>query len=282
MSTLRKVLVVLAVITLAGSGIGFAASLDVQTQKIAVAGSAVNVPKQGVSVTQVAAGGAVNTARTTTATVSGGTASTTADLTFTLYGPGTGCTGTTVGNPQTIASTGADGDAYTSAARTPTVAGTYWWHVSFAGDATNNAASSCVSIAVTSASAPSTKLRLASITLVGGNRSGNSQVWQAHITVKVVDESGNGVSDVSVTGIWSGVNSSENGCSTLTSAAGTCTFQANFNGGGGATDSPRTWTVSGLSRSGFAYDSANNAVNKITCSRSAVDSGATTCSAAVK
>ncbi len=263
MSRLRLAVVLLGITVVAGSTVAFAGSLGVASQHLTTAGTSVSVPKSVVTVTQVAAGGAPNAPRTTTATLSGGTPAAAGSLTFALRSGGT-CAGTLVGTAETVTVNGASGQSYTSAARTPTTAGTYSWLASYSGDANNDQASSCTVITV---AAITPQLHVSQISGSSAN-AGASGNWNATVTVTVRNSDGDPVGSVVVTGAWSPTAlGSGNGCTTA--ASGSCSFTTpgglpGFSNGESTT---QTWTVSNLSRSGFTYNSSANAVSSITLSK---------------
>lgn len=255
----RRTLMPVVLATLVfGATVALASSLVVSSQDITTTGASVSVPKSVVTITQAAAGGAPNTAHTTTATLSGGTSGAVGSLTFTLF-PGAACSGTAVApGAHTISPiSGAAGQSYTSAARTPTAAGTYSWLVSYSGDPDNAPATSCTTITV----ANSTQLHVSAITLVS-RANQNANFWNATIRVEVRDGNDLLVSGVTVTGSWSPTTSATSSCGAATTAAGTCTV---FSGNTGFPSSAttETWTVSNLARSGYSYNAAANTVSSI-------------------
>lgn len=150
MTIVRKLLVALGVTTLIGGGIGFAASLNVESQKIAIDGEPVTL-REGLTLDVSATGGSVNTDHTATATLTGGTSSATGSITFSLLGPtaaDASCSGATVGSESINLTTGADSDTYSSSAFKPTSSGTYWWRAQYSGDTDNDAVEDCASITV--------------------------------------------------------------------------------------------------------------------------------------
>jgi hypothetical protein len=247
--------VVLCAAVVLGATIAFASSLVVTAKDITVASTSVSVPKSVVTITQSAVGGAPNTAHTTTATLSGGTASAVGSLTFTLF-PGSACSGTAVApGAQTIDPiNGAAGQTYTSAGRTPTSSGTYSWLASYAGDANNNAATNCTSITV----AATAQLHVSAITLVS-KANQNVNFWNATIKVEVRDGAGTLISGVSVTGSWS-PTSANSSCSPT--SAGTCNI-ASGNTAFPAAQLTETWTVSNLTLNGSTYNAAANSLSSI-------------------
>ena len=123
---------------------GFAASVTVNSQGITTPKANLSVPKASPSVSTVAStSGIVGVASITdTATLTGGTANAGGQLTFKLWGPAASPTCTTqVGSSSVISVSGAVNNGYTSGSFTPTTAGTYYWTVSYTGDANNNAIS---------------------------------------------------------------------------------------------------------------------------------------------
>ena len=137
---------------------------------------------------------------------------------------------------------------------------------------TANASRGTYNISATAAggSAPSvnfseTNLGLLHVSsLVTGSTSG-STTWTGSITVTVTDSSGTAVSGVSVTGAWSPTSAaSPSGCTT--NSSGQCTITpaaASFP----SAQRTETWTVSGLSLSGYSYASASNIESSVTLSR---------------
>ncbi|MEX2294384.1 MAG: hypothetical protein WD691_11405 [Acidimicrobiales bacterium] len=216
-----------------------------------------------VTVSQVAAGGAPNTARTTTATLTGGTVGATGTLTFQLF-PGVNCTGTQVGSTDTVTVSGAVNHQYTSAARTPTTAGSYSWQVAYSGDSNNLGDTDCTVITV----ANSTVLHVSAITFVSSANQGN--FWNATIQIEVRDGNDILVGTVTVTGSWAPtiLASSRSNCGSVTTGSGTCTVASGTGSNGfGNAEPTQTWTVSTLSRSGYTYDSTANTVSSITVTK---------------
>jgi hypothetical protein len=149
-TALRRTLVALLAVTLLGSLTAYANSLTIEAQTLTTDGDAVSVPEQGLALALAASGGVVNTARTATATLTGGTAQASGQLVFTLH-TGATCAGTVVGT-STKAVTSADDDQVVSDGVTPTTTGDHSWRATYGNDPVNDdATSNCVAITVTAA-----------------------------------------------------------------------------------------------------------------------------------
>lgn len=261
-----------------GAVVANAASLDVVPQKLtARTGTAVSIPigQPPFALAASSPSVQVGTSVSVTATLSSPVASAPyGSVTFSHYA-GAGCTAATsvTSSPVALTSPSVTSAPYTAVAGdTPTIS----WKAHYSGNADNASKdSNCVDVAVTTAALPSTKLHIAAIERISGGHSGNSDVYNAQVRVTVVDESANPVSGVTVSGAWSPA-APEATCSAATNAAGQCTFTGTFNGSSGTT-SPRTWTISNLSKPGYIYISSANAVSKTTCTRSTENSGDTSC-----
>lgn len=259
----RRALLPIVLATLVfGTTVALANSLVVSSQDLTATSAPVSVPKAVVTISQAATGGAPGAAHTTTATLTGGTAGAVGSLTFTLF-PGAACTGTAVApGAQTISPiSGANGQSYTSAARTPTTAGTYSWLAAYSGDLDNAPATSCTSITV----ANSAQLHVSAITLVS-KANQNANFWNARVEIEVRDANDLVVSGVAVSGSWSPTSSAISSCGATTGATGTCTvFTGNTAFPSNVTT--ETWTVSDLVKSGYTYNAAANAVSSITVTK---------------
>jgi PKD repeat protein len=120
-------------------------------------------------------------------------------------------------------------------------------------------ATASASVLVNVTEVKSTRLRVASIGLAQV-KSGTKSLGRA--SVLVTDTAGKPVSGVKVSFRWSGVVSGTGSVLTDASGAITATSKAFSNGG------TLTFTVSGLSKSGYTYTSADNAVTKVSISAS--------------
>lgn len=86
-----------------------------------------------------------------------------------------------------------------------------------------------------------------------GTKTLSTKSWKATVTIKVVDASGAAVSGVVVTGAWSGGYSGSASCTT--GASGTCSVST---GNMKLTKTSVTFTVSGLTATGYVYDATAN------------------------
>jgi general secretion pathway protein G len=102
------------------------------------------------------------------------------------------------------------------------------------------------------------------------SRSGNSSNFSVLVSVTVTDAANVPVSGAAVAGSWSD-SVTPAGCTTV---AGTCTFTSTHAAPDTAT--ARTWTVSALTKDGYA--SGAHAATTLTCRRSGTISGVSTCS----
>ena len=94
--------------------------------------------------------------------------------------------------------------------------------------------------------------------MVGSVEGGSvKQSWGALVTVYVQDSNGNPVSGVTVTGSWDTRNDSYD-LSCTTDSSGSCQFYDGVSLQLGANDKSRTFTVSGLSLSGYTYSIGAN------------------------
>lgn len=141
---------------------------------------------------------------------------------------------------------------------TSDVAGDYF-HPSIAGQAKLASVSWSVGYAwVTSPPPASTPMWIGALT---ASRTSSLTSWRATVTITVVGETGP-VSGVNVTGAWS-AGSGATTCTTGT--AGTCSVRSSTLSR--TSTSSVTFTVSGLTKTGWIYNSARNAVTSITVLR---------------
>lgn len=137
-----RTLIGLVVLALCASLAAFAASLTVTNQHLTASNTTVSVPKSSPSVatTPSAGGPAGSTTVTDSATLSNGTANAGGQLTFALWN--SACATQVGSNAVTVS--GALNNAYPSGSTPssgtfkPATAGTYYWTVSYNGDANNN------------------------------------------------------------------------------------------------------------------------------------------------
>ncbi len=86
----------------------------------------------------------------------------------------------------------------------------------------------------------------------------NRRFWKANASVLVLDADGAAVANATVSGVWSGSYSGSSSC--VTDSAGWCTTStANIK-----VTAPATFTVSGITASGYYYDTAMNLVSSVT------------------
>ncbi len=86
----------------------------------------------------------------------------------------------------------------------------------------------------------------------------NRRFWKANASVLVLDADGAAVANATVSGVWSGSYSGSSSC--VTDSAGWCTTStANTK-----VTAPATFTVSGITASGYYYDAAMNLVSFVT------------------
>ncbi len=140
-------------------------------------------------------GTAISAASITATLASSSGANATAPITFKVFGPQSTapatCTsgGTTVGT----ATPAGNGTYQSSASFTPSGAGTYWWYVSSASDANNNAAASpcnTPSMTQTVVTAASTRLSFTSCATSAGSSAGCATVGTATVTLKKANQGG--------------------------------------------------------------------------------------------
>lgn len=165
--------------------------------------------------------------------------------------------GNCTSNPQTyqcVATTNASGVATSSAFTANSTHGTYNISATAAGGSNPSVNFSETNIGLLHVSS-----------LVTGTTSG-STTWTGSITVTVKDSAGAAVNGVAVTGAWSPTSgATPNGCTT--NASGQCTITPAARSFPNA-QLTETWTISSLSLSGYAYDSASNVESAVTLSKS--------------
>jgi len=94
--------------------------------------------------------------------------------------------------------------------------------------------------------------------LNGTSVSVNPRFWKASVNLQVMDDKGAAVAIATVIGNWSGSYSGSSSCTT--DSAGWCTVQTrNIK-----VASPATFTISGITATGYAYDAAANVDTSIT------------------
>jgi hypothetical protein len=161
-----------------------------------------------------------------------------------------GCTS----NPQTyscVATTNGSGQASSSVFTANSTGGTY--NISAQATGTNTVTFSETNVPTVHISS-----------LVTGATTGTT-TWGASVTVTVRDNSGNLVNGVAVTGAWSPTSAATpSGCTTNASGVCTITSTATAFATGQLVES---WTVSGLTLSGYTYGAASNVESSITASR---------------
>ncbi len=183
-----------------------------------------------------------------------------ASVTFSAPSSGASSTfasgGNCTSNPQIyqcVATTNASGAATSSAFTANTSHGTYNISATAAGGSNPSINFSETNISLLHVSS-----------LVTGTTSG-STTWTGSITVTVKDASGAAVSGVSVTGAWSPISAaSPSGCTT--NASGQCTITPTA-GSFPSAQLTETWTISGLSLSGYSYAPGANVESAITLSK---------------
>lgn len=126
------------VATLVVVGLASASSLGVDSRTLTARTTAISVPKSTPTLTQSASAGGMSslTNLTDQVTMTDGTSNATGTLTFRLHSDAS-CA-VQYGASSVIAVSGATGAAYTSAAITPLPKGTYYWTVTYSGDANNH------------------------------------------------------------------------------------------------------------------------------------------------
>jgi hypothetical protein len=206
----------------------------------------------------------VNTAFTSplTATVSDtyGNLKSGASVTFGAPSSGAGSTfasgGNCSSNPQTyqcVATTNSSGVATSSAFTANATRGTY--NISATASGGSNP----------SVNYSETNLGVLHISSLATGATSGATTWTGSVTVTVTDSAGAAVNGVAVTGTWSPTSTaSPSGCTT--NASGQCTItpaSASFPNA----QLNETWTVSGLSLSGYAYNAAANVESAVTLSR---------------
>jgi hypothetical protein len=164
--------------------------------------------------------------------------------------------GNCTSNPQTyqcVATTNSSGVATSSAFTANATHGTYNISATAAGGSNPSVNFSETNIGL---------LHISS--LVTGATSGGT-TWTGSVTVTVTDSAGTAVNGVAVTGAWSPTSAATpSGCTT--NASGQCTITpaaASFP----TAQLNETWTVSGLSLSGYSYASGSNVESAVTLSR---------------
>ena len=85
----------------------------------------------------------------------------------------------------------------------------------------------------------------------------NSRFWNASVTVQVLDETGAAVANATVSGVWSGSYTGSASCTT--DSNGVCIVLSSKT----KVASPVTFTVSGLTASGYVYDASMNVVSSV-------------------
>ncbi len=86
----------------------------------------------------------------------------------------------------------------------------------------------------------------------------NRRFWKANASVQVLDANGAAVANATVSGVWSGSYTGSSSC--LTDGTGWCTTStANIKDA-----APATFTVSGITATGYYYDAAMNMVSSVT------------------
>jgi hypothetical protein len=109
-------------------------------------------------------------------------------------------------------------------------------------------------VATTTTTTPSVSMHVGAMT---GNTDGAKNGWDAVVTIKVVDASGNALAGVSVAGSWASAKSTFTSSCT-TNASGTCQVLDGSSDQLGAGTKSETYTVSGLTLSGDTYNPAAN------------------------
>jgi hypothetical protein len=183
-----------------------------------------------------------------------------ASVTFSAPSSGASSTfasgGNCTSNPHTyqcIATTNASGVATSSAFTANSTHGTYNISATAAGGSNPSVNFSETNIGL---------LHISS--LVTGTTTGTT-TWTGSITVTVKDSAGTAVSGVAVAGAWSPTTAATpSGCTT--NASGQCTITPTAGSFPNA-QLTETWTISNLSLSGYAYDSASNVESAVTLSR---------------
>jgi hypothetical protein len=95
------------------------------------------------------------------------------------------------------------------------------------------------------------------VSSMSGSTDGDKHGWDALVNVRVVDANGTSVAGVVVNGIWgSSVSTSTTSCTT--DAAGSCQVEDGYSQLLGSSQKSESFTVTGLTLSGYTYDSAAN------------------------
>jgi hypothetical protein len=137
---------------------------------------------------------------------------------------------------------------------------------------TNNAAPGARSITVTNSGGVSatsgliftvngTASTVLDVNLMIGSVDGTSKrAWDAMVTIDVVDSNDNAIAGVTVTGTWDNNQSTATSTCT-TNVTGSCKVEDGVPLNLGANNSSVTFTVSGLSATGYTYNSGGNFAN---------------------
>jgi subtilisin family serine protease len=119
-----------------------------------------------------------------------------------------------------------------------------------ASDGAGGQASATVSVTTSAPPPASTVMHIGDL---DGAASRQSRSWTAQVTALVADAQGGAVTGATVTGKWSGGAKGNGSC--ITGSDGRCTIAKS---GIGLAKTSATFTVTGVSRSGWTYDAAAN------------------------